>query len=250
MSVPLEIPLIQVAGIRDRAEAALLQECGIHYLGFPLRLPVNREDLTETEAAAIIGSLRPPARGVLITYLDQAVTIADFCRALSARMVQVHGDISAAELARLRELDPGLTIVKSLVVGRHPVAVLERLTSELGPLVDGFITDTYAPETGASGATGLTHDWAVSRRLVELSPRPVILAGGLTPANVRQAIAAVRPAGVDVHTGVEDASGRKDRGKVLGFVAEANAAFGEYDSCGACQPASRGGGLCGGRNAR
>ena len=221
-------PLIQVAGIRDRAEAALLQDCGIHYLGFPFRLPVNREDLTEAEAAAIIRSLRPPVRGVLITYLDQAQAIADFCRALGARMVQLHGDISAAELARLRELDPGLRLIKSLVVGLHRMSVLERLVVELGPLVDGFLTDTYAPETGAAGATGRTHDWAVSRRLVELSPRPVILAGGLTPANVRQAIAAVRPAGVDVHTGVEDASGRKEGAKVREFVAEARAAFAEY----------------------
>ena len=184
MSVPLEIPLIQVAGIRDRAEAVLLQECGIRYLGFPLRLPVNRADLTEPEAADIIRSLQPPPRGVLITYLNEAGAIADFCRAMGARMVQLHGDIARAELERLRELDPGLTIIKSLVVGLHSASVLERLAVELAPLVDGFITDTYAPQTGASGATGLTHDWAVSRRLVQVSPKPVILAGGLTPTNV------------------------------------------------------------------
>jgi phosphoribosylanthranilate isomerase len=228
MRLPLVTPLIQVAGIRDGAEADLVQECGVRYLGFPLRLPVNREDLTEAEAGAIIRSLRPPARGVLITYLDAADAIADFCRALGATMVQLHGDIAAQELARLRELEPGLTIIKSLVVGLHPMPALERLVMELGPLVDGFLTDTYAPESGAAGATGRTHDWALSRRLVELSPRPVILAGGLTPANVRQAIAAVRPAGVDVHTGVEDASGRKDRGRMLAFVAEASAGFGGY----------------------
>ena len=225
MSVPLEIPFIQVAGIRDRAEAELLQECGIHYLGFPLRLPVNRPDLTEADAADIIRSLQPPARGVLITYLNEAGAIADFCRTLGARTVQLHGDITKAELERLRELDPPLTIIKSLVVGQHAASVLERLVIELAPLVDGFLTDTYAPETGAAGATGLTHDWAVSRRLVQLSSKPVILAGGLTPANVRQAIAMVLPAGVDVHTGVEDASGRKDRGKVLDFVAESKAGF-------------------------
>lgn len=223
----LDTRLIQVAGIIDAAEAALVQECGVRYLGFPLRLPVNREDLTEAEAAAIIRSLRPPARGVLITYLDQAEAVIAFCRALRARMVQLHGDISTPELARLRELDPGLTIIKSLVVGRHPMPVLEGLVTELGPLVDGFLTDTYAPDTGAAGATGRTHDWALSRRLVELSARPVILAGGLTPANVRLAISTVRPAGVDVHTGVEDATGRKDRVKLQAFVAEANAAFGE-----------------------
>lgn len=223
----LDTPLIQVAGICDAAEAALVQECGVRYLGFPLRLPVNREDLTEAEAAAIIRSLRPPVRGVLITYLDQAEAVIAFCHALGARMVQLHGDISTRELARLRQLDTGLTIIKSLVVGRHPMPVLEALVTELGPLVDGFLTDTYAPDTGAAGATGRTHDWALSRRLVELSVRPVILAGGLTPANVRQAISTVRPAGVDVHTGVEDASGRKDRAKLQAFVAEASEAFGE-----------------------
>ena len=189
---------------------------------------MNREDLTEPEAEAIIRSLRPPARGVLITYLDEAEAIASFCRTLGATMVQLHGDMTAAELARLRGLEAGLTIIKSLVVGMHPMSVLQGLVIELGPLVDGFLTDTYAPETGAAGATGRTHDWALSRRLVELSPRPVILAGGLTPANVRQAIAVVQPAGVDVHTGVEDASGRKDRAKVLAFVTEASAAFGRW----------------------
>ncbi|HSJ75569.1 MAG TPA: phosphoribosylanthranilate isomerase [Gemmatimonadales bacterium] len=236
MSVPLEIPLIQVAGIRDRAEAVLLQECGIRYLGFPLRLPVNQADLTEADARDIIHSLQAPARGVLITYLNEARAIVDFCRALGARTVQLHGDIARAELERLRELDPPLTVIKSLVVGRHPVSVLERLAVELAPLVHGFITDTYAPETGASGATGRTHDWTVSQRLVKLSPKPVILAGGLTPANVRQAIATVRPAGVDVHTGVEDASGRKDRGKVLAFVVESRAGFTQTGTVGRVRP--------------
>ena len=225
MTRTLEIPMIQVAGVADPAEAAMLQECGIRYLGFPLRLPVNREDLTEEEAGAIIRLLRPPARGVLITYLNRAEEIVSFCGALGARMVQVHGDIAPEELARLRELDPELAIVKSLVVGLHPDSVLERLVIDLAPYVDAFLTDTYAPDTGAAGATGRTHDWALSRRLVELSPRPVVLAGGLTPANVRRAIAIVQPAGVDVHTGVEDASGRKARSKVLAFLAEARAGF-------------------------
>jgi phosphoribosylanthranilate isomerase len=221
----LEPELIQVAGIADAAEAALLQACGVNFLGFPLRLPVHREDLTEAEAEAIIRRLRPPARAVLITYLDEARAVTELCDALGTRIVQLHGEIAAEELRRLRELDPALTIVKSLVVGLHPVHVLERMVRELSLHVDAFITDTFAPETGAAGATGRTHDWAVSRRLVELSDRPVILAGGLTPGNVRQAILAVRPAGVDVHTGVEDATGRKSRELVLAFVAEANAGF-------------------------
>jgi len=216
---------IQIAGVIDAEEAEMLRRCGVRYLGFPLRLPVHREDLTEDAAAAIIRSLAPPVFGVLITYLDRASEIAALCRALGARIVQLHGDVVSEELERLKGLDPGLTVIKSLVVGTRDRDALEGMARELSPLVDAFITDTFDPATGASGATGKTHDWRVSRRLVELSERPVILAGGLTPDNVRRAILEVRPAGVDAHTGVEDASGRKSRALVARFLAEATGAF-------------------------
>jgi phosphoribosylanthranilate isomerase len=217
--------LIQIAGVIDAAEAQMLQRCGVRYLGFPLRLPVHREDLTEREAAAIIRSLRPPVFGVLITYLYEATEIAAFCHALGAPIVQIHGDIDRDELKRLKSLDPNLTVIKSLVVGMSDHKVLEATLRKLSPFVDAFITDTFDPKTGASGATGKTHDWRLSRRLVELADRPIILAGGLTPENVKRAILEVGPTGVDSHTGVEDSTGRKSREKVQKFLSEANEAF-------------------------
>jgi len=221
----LEENLVQIAGVIDAAEAQMLQQCGVRYLGFPLRLLVNRKELTEKEAAAIIKNLAPPVFGVLITYLSEASKIAAFCHTLGARIVQLHGDIGQDELTHLKTLDPNLTVIKSLVVGMRDDKALEAMLSELSPFVDAFITDTFDPKTGASGATGKTHDWRVSRRLVELSPRPIILAGGMTPENVRRAILEVRPAGVDSHTGVEDATGRKSREKVQKFLSEAHEAF-------------------------
>jgi len=203
----------------------MLRQCGVRYLGFPLRLPVHREDLSEEEAAAIIKSLASPVFGVLITYLDEASEIAGFCRALGAQIVQLHGDIDRDELKRLKTIDPNLAVIKSLVIGTRDDRVLENMVGDLSPFVDAFITDTFDPKTGASGATGKTHDWRVSRRLVELANRPVILAGGLTPENVKQAILEVQPAGVDSHTGVEDSNGRKSGEKVRKFLAEANAGF-------------------------
>ena len=217
--------LIQIAGVIDAAEAQMLQQCGVRYLGFPLRLPVHREDLTEEEAAAIIKSLAPPVFGVLITYIDEASEIAALCHALGARIVQLHGDIGRDEVKRLKALAPSLTVIKSLVVGMRDDKALEAMARELSPLVDAFITDTFDPKTGASGATGKIHDWRVSRRLVEAVDRPVILAGGLTPENVKRAILEVRPAGVDSHTGVEDSTGRKSRDKVRQFLSEAQEAF-------------------------
>ncbi|MEA3411955.1 MAG: hypothetical protein U9R74_10500 [Pseudomonadota bacterium] len=141
---------IQVAGVIDDAEAQLLRDCGVGYLGFPLRLPVNREDLTEAAAAGIIRSLAPPAYGIAITYQDDANDIAAFTGDLGVGIVQLHGDISQGELARLKRQRPALKVIKSLAVG---------------------------------------------------------------------------PAGVDTHTGVEDATGRKDAGKVRRFVSQARAAF-------------------------
>jgi phosphoribosylanthranilate isomerase len=221
----LEDNLIQIAGVKDAAEAELLRHCGVRYLGFPLRLAVHQEDLTEKEAAAIIRSLEPPTFGVLITYLDTADAIAEFCRSLGTQIVQLHGDIDKGELEKLKALNPWLTVIKSLVVGFHSNKDLESMTKELSPFVDVFITDSFDPETGATGATGKTHDWNVSRRIVENCRRPVILAGGLTPDNVRRAILEVKPAGVDAHTGVEDSAGRKSREKVERFVSEAHLGF-------------------------
>lgn len=205
----------------------MLAEVGVRYLGFPLRLAVHQEDLSEEDAARIIVGLDASCYGVLITYLDRARDIIALCEVLGARMVQLHGDVPVAEFLTLKKQEPDLTVIKSLVVGRESVQALERTMMELSPHVDAFIADTYDPVTGASGATGKTHDWAISRRLVETSERPVILAGGLNPDNVRGAIQEVHPAGVDVHTGVEDDAGRKCPRKVTAFVAEARGGFAE-----------------------
>ena len=116
----------------------------------------------------------------------------------------------SAEIVRLKSFAPDLTVIKSLIVEDNNLAELESSVAAFSPHCDAFITDTYDPATGACGATGKTHDWDISRRLVDISPRPVMLAGGLNPENVRKAIAHVRPAGVDAHTGVEGPDGRKD----------------------------------------
>lgn len=217
--------LVQAAGIIDEEEARLLMRCGVKYLGFPLRLGYHKEDLTEEYAAQIIKSLPPPFFGVLITYLDTAADIVDFCRYTGASIVQLHGDISREELIKVKELNSGLSVIKSLVVTGSNSEELTMLIKATHPYVDAYITDTFDPDTGAMGATGKTHDWQVSRNLVLTSPRPVILAGGLNPDNVKEAILQVKPAGVDVHTGIENSSGRKDFDLVRKFVEEAAAGF-------------------------
>jgi phosphoribosylanthranilate isomerase len=217
--------LVHVAGIKDLAEAKMLVECGVKFLGFPLVLDIHREDLTVHEAAAIVKAMRSHATFFLITYLARSSEILALCDLLGVSMVQLHAAVDVGDLRSLRTKRPGLRVVKSLIVRSDNCDELADEVGRFAPWVDTFITDTYDPATGASGATGKTHDWSVSRRLVELSPKPVVLAGGLNPGNVRAAIAAVQPAGVDVHTGIEGPDGRKRRDLTEHFVAEARAGF-------------------------
>jgi phosphoribosylanthranilate isomerase len=218
-------PIIQIAGVRDEQEATLLCRAPITHLGFPLRLPDGREDLSEAEAKAIISILDARVTAVLITYLDKSTEIIEVADYLGVGGVQLHGPLAEREVATLRAQRPHFFLIKSLIVRGGTMGDLTAEVARFHPVVDAFITDTYDPTTGRSGATGKTHEWGVSRRLVDLSPKPVILAGGLTPENVRTAVITVRPAGVDVHTGVEGPDGRKARTLVEQFVAEARDTF-------------------------
>ena len=214
--------LVQVAGIRSLGEARMLLDCGVDLLGFPLRLPVHAPDASEATVRVIIEEVGP-ALCVLITYEEDPDRLVDLCRFLNVGTVQIHADVSPDILARIKGRAP-LNIFKSYVVGRESMGP-EQFVQAYSPVCDAFITDTFDPATGASGATGQVHDWSVSAELVRRSLRPVILAGGLTPANVRQAIKAVRPAAVDVHTGVEGLDGSKDSALVRAFVRAAQAGF-------------------------
>jgi phosphoribosylanthranilate isomerase len=219
---------IQIAGVKDLAETHLLENLGVDFIGFPLRLGYHKPDLTEDMARSIIAAMKAPQRAVLITYESSPSELSDFCRFLGLSIVQLHGDISPEAVRALRRERPDLTIIKSLIVrpdfGRDAQPLLATARG-YEPWVDAFITDTFDPRTTACGATGLTHDWDVSRVLSQQLTKPLILAGGLNPMNVYRAIRQVGPAAVDSHTGVEGPGGEKSSELVTRFLSEARRAF-------------------------
>lgn len=220
---------IHVAGVIDLAEAQLLIDCGVRYLGFPFVLDHHEEDLTTDAAAVIVSELGAHATFFVITYLNRAEAILELCRNLSVNMVQLHGATDLEQIQLLKQEAPQLRIIKSLIVRGSNKDTLIDEVRRYEASVDSFITDTFDPVTGASGATGRVHDWEISRRLVTSSVRPLILAGGLNADNVRQAIRTVRPAGVDVHTGIEGRDGRKRYDLTKRFVEEAQVGFSEIE---------------------
>jgi phosphoribosylanthranilate isomerase len=207
----------------------MLVKAGVDAVGIPLGPPPVKAEIPLETASAISAVLPPRVAVICITYAEAAEEIIPLCRAMNATAVQLHGDaptaISTATMTILRQRAPELFIIKSLVVRQGNLEELEAELAQCAPHADAFLTDTFDPATGERGATGMTHDWEISSRLVRMSPKPIILAGGLSPDNVREAIARVAPAGVDAHTGLESADGRKDPEQVARFVAEARAGF-------------------------
>ncbi|HRQ89448.1 MAG TPA: phosphoribosylanthranilate isomerase, partial [Bacteroidia bacterium] len=124
--------------------------------------------------------------------------------------LQLHGDETPDRVESLTQ--QGLPVFKAL--GVRDRAMLDAAGAYASPTL---LLDAYAP--GAYGGSGETMDWALGTESVRRWPdRQIVLAGGLTPGNVAEAIRQVRPAAVDVASGVESAPGRKDIGAVRAFI--------------------------------
>ena len=127
--------------------------------------------------------------------------------------IQLHGDEGPERVASLAR--EGLPVFKAM--GIRDAAMLELAAAFASPTL---LLDAYAP--GAYGGSGETMDWALGAEAVSRFPeRQIVLAGGLTPENVGEAVRQVRPAAVDVASGVESSPGRKDPAKVRAFLAAA-----------------------------
>lgn len=210
---------VQIAGVSSIEEALAAEQAGADALGFTLRLPTGiHDDLTEAKARSIIAALPPFITSVVITYVKAAREAVDLSRYLGATALQLHGEFPVHELPLVRAALPHLKIIRAVHVADATAIAQAR---SLERHVDALILDTYDAATGRHGATGKTHDWAISREIVAKARVPIILAGGLTPDNVDDAIGAVQPWGVDVHTGVEDANGATNFAKMRAFIERA-----------------------------
>jgi len=160
---------------------------------------------------------------------DDPETVVELAKFLRPHVVQLHGNeplhVTAGLVAELKALD--LQVVKALrfsvetgtctSVSEDPIDAA-RMIEETG--VDALLLDSVSDARPAG--TGRSIDWGIARMIRKSVALPVILAGGLHSVNVDRAIAAVRPYGVDVISGVEQPVGKKDRQKVKAFIAAVN----------------------------
>jgi phosphoribosylanthranilate isomerase len=200
---------VKICGITNLADAKAAVDLGADALGFNFYEKSVR-NIAPAAAYKIIRALpeKVEAAGVFVNWSPQAVIA--LARAVDLDTVQLHGDEPADTACAVANY---FQVTKAMRVGKG-----FRLT-ELRPFqsaVRAFLFD--ADKSGQFGGTGYRTDWTIARRAAKM--HDIILAGGLTPENVAEAILYVRPYAVDVASGVESRPGKKDRAKLRQFLSE------------------------------
>jgi phosphoribosylanthranilate isomerase len=210
-------PRVKVCCITSVEEMLLAVECGASAVGLVSEMPSGPGVIGEELIAEIAARVPPPVATFLLTCEQDASAIVEQQRRCRTNTLQLCDRVGAEVYGELRAKLPGVSLVQVVHV-RGEESLAEAL--EAARHVDALLLDSGDQSLAVKelGGTGRTHDWRVSRRVVESSPVPVFLAGGLKPENVAGAVSIVRPFGLDVCSGVRE-RGRLDAGKLKRFFA-------------------------------
>jgi phosphoribosylanthranilate isomerase len=198
---------VKICGLTDQLDLGYALAAGVDAVGFVVEIERSRRCISAEAARALIERVPVFVKSVAVISpqdLDDAVRLS---RETKADLLQLHSLFCADEIRQLKHLVPQ-KIIAAATAGSDAV-------DQLDGAADAVLLDTL--KDGMLGGSGKTHDWDLSAALVSKLSVPVILAGGLNPSNVRDAIGMVRPYAVDVSSGVET-DGRKDPVKMAAFV--------------------------------
>ncbi len=199
---------VKICGITNGEDAAAVCEAGADAIGFNFAEEAKKKSryIEPSEARAIAGDLPPFVAAVAVTVnatIEEIEGYLEFCD-----WVQLHGEESPETCAAIAP--HGIKVFR--VGGDFNANDMTKFDAR------AYLLD--AAVAGARGGTGKTCDWKAAQQAVALN-KPIILAGGLTPENVAEAITTVRPYAVDTAGGVESAPGKKDHGRIRDFVQNA-----------------------------
>ena len=213
---------IKICGLTSADDAAMTAACGADAVGLNF-YPKSPRFISPERAKEVVAPLPETVVKVGLFVNAPADEVRAVFGRLSLDLVQLHGDEPPEHLADLAPL-PILRAFRIGAGGLTPICTYLERCHRLGCLPQGVLLDAGVP--GQYGGTGQTADWtAASQYPCEPWHPPLVLAGGLTAANVAEAVAAVRPAAVDTASGVESSPGSKSLERVREFVAAAKRAL-------------------------
>ncbi|MCW5551241.1 MAG: phosphoribosylanthranilate isomerase [Verrucomicrobiae bacterium] len=217
-------PRVKICCIRNLAEAQIAIRYGAAALGLVSAMPSGPGVIAEETIAEIAAVVPPGVATFLLTSQRDADAIIAQQRRCRVNTLQLCDAVAPGCHAQLRAALAGIALVQVIHV-TGPESVAEAIS--VAGSVDALLLDSGNQKLAVKelGGTGRTHDWHISRRIVETVRVPVYLAGGLTPENVTTAIHEVRPFGLDICSGLR-ADGNLDEEKVRRFFAEIKQAAG------------------------
>ncbi|WP_339729380.1 phosphoribosylanthranilate isomerase [uncultured Gimesia sp.] len=211
---------VKICGIQDPNTACMVADLGASALGLNFYAPSPRSiDVPQAlEIKAAVADRKVTLVGLFVKHSLSEVKSA--CEDLAFNMIQLHGDESPDFLAELAQALPELAIIRAFRAQGSDLSALSDFLTECdqcGKRPDYVLIDAYSPQ--AYGGTGQVAPWKmIQEQFREQEWPPLILAGGLTPQNVAEAIQTVKPFGVDTASGVEETPGIKSQLKVQEFL--------------------------------
>ena len=206
----------KICGLTREEDLAVAVAAGADAVGFLVGVPSSPRNLTLERAETLLGQVPVFVDSIVVTSPKSIEWLVEVCERLKPSAIQIHGK-EQLDSSKIRERIKHSRLIKTVYVTED--ALNERVIDDLKTF-DAVLLDSFSK--GQYGGTGKVHDWTLSRQIKEaVAPVPVILAGGLKPENVKEAIRAVEPYAVDVASGVEASPGVKDHMKVRAFVENA-----------------------------
>jgi len=207
---------VKICCIASVDEAMLAIRCGASALGLVADMPSGPGVIPEELISEIASTVPPYVTSVLLTSRKTVSEIVKQHQRCGTNAIQIVDRLELGNYGELRDFLPGIDIIQVIhVVGEESIDE----TVEIAPQVDAILLDSGNPnlEIKELGGTGRIHDWNLSKRIKDSIDKPLILAGGLNPENVADAIKRVEPYAVDVCSGVRK-NGMLDEGKLSLFM--------------------------------
>jgi phosphoribosylanthranilate isomerase len=205
---------VKICGITRKEDLDAAAEAGADAVGFVVGVASSPRNLSLSDAEKLIRQVPPFVKSVLVTVPASLEDLVETCEVLNPDAVQIHG---ANLFGAFREQLPNTLLLGA--VKANPRDAVDN-AAKAAEMCDAVLLDSF--DNGRYGGTGIVHDWELSKKVKQvIHPKPLILAGGLTPENVAEAVRAVEPYAVDVSSGVERQLGIKDHKKIIKFIKNA-----------------------------
>jgi phosphoribosylanthranilate isomerase len=210
-------PKVKICCISSLEEAKIAISCGADALGLVAEMPSGPGAISDETIREIAATIPPPISTFLLTSQTSSNGIIAHHKRVHTNTIQIVDELKIGTYQEIRNALPNVKIVQVIhVIDEKSIEEAVRISLE----VDAILLDSGNPNLAVKelGGTGKTHNWNLSRKIVEQLHKPVFLAGGLRAENVREAIDSVQPFGIDLCSSVRT-DGKLDKQKLEKFFA-------------------------------